>query len=880
MAPSRAPAPSPRLAAPEARTVLDVTPASYRRAVSAADTGDLSRASDIVSAIMRDGRAGGVLEQRTAGMLALPSRVEPDPGDPLTDWPRVFPEAEQARLLAWGIVLGVGFARVETSWDPMRGWCREITTWDARWFRHDSTGWHVQTSQGSRPVRAGEGWIVYAPFGLCEPWRYGLWHRLAVPLLAKLYAVDDRSRAGEVTPLLVGKTTGLSEAQRRRFLSDLQGLARDSRVVLPEGCTLEIVDRSGSAQHTIHEDTIAWADREMAVAITGQIVTTEGAAGFSAGGAQKAILHSILRAQEATWSTCIGEQALTPWLRLSRGYDGPPVYPRWDVSDPEVLTSKAYAAGQLATALAPIDAALSADGLRVDVRTLIESAGLPTQALPAVTAERPSVALAPTDAVTIITVDEARAALGLSPLPDGAGGVTVASYRAAAEAVAAPAVDAPPAAPPPDAAAAVADEELSGADASEAVQGPDETIAAFAARMTELAIRACSHGRSNKCVLCGIERVRDVAIGEDGEPVFAVAWRPIASASAPRTLSTYPAHRVAASLVGDEPPTRFLLFRWGPNESDKGDAVLTREGVERIMRTVGSRELMVDLEHRSLDRESRSYDPDARGWFTLGAGEEGLWAENVRWTADGERRLREKLQRYTSPAFDVDADGTIVRIVNVALTALPATTWIAPLIAASVTTRGTPMDDTTLLTTLRMILGLPPEATNDEIAAAAMAMAKGEAAPAPAPEVEAPEVEEASATPRTLSAALGTATDAEARAKIVALTAAAEHARTLSTRLAALEAEKVARDRADILREHGAKFDARLRTWAQTQTPEALRAFVAVAPDLTSERVSPPSVAVTTAAGVTLSALDADLCAKLGTDPKIVAAIRAKETNR
>jgi phage-related protein (TIGR01555 family) len=55
----------------------------------------------------------------------------------------------------------------------------------------------------------------------------------------------------------------------------------------------------------------------------------------------------------------------------------------------------------------------------------------------------------------------------------------------------------------------------------------DETVAAFAAKMTAHGYRKCEHGMANICTRCGIERVRDVEPGPDGEPKWRVLWRPI-----------------------------------------------------------------------------------------------------------------------------------------------------------------------------------------------------------------------------------------------------------------------------------------------------------------------------------------------------------------
>lgn len=97
---------------------------------------------------------------------------------------------------------------------------------------------------------------------------------------------------------------------------------------------------------------------------------------------------------------------------------------------------------------------------------------------------------------------------------------------------------------------------------------------------------------------------------------------------------------------------------------------------------------MIDLEHLSLDEDAPSYDPDARGHYRLEIRKDArnrpeLWMI-VSWAPDGEQRIREKRQRYVSPAFYTDGETKrVVSIHNVALCANPATHGAQPLIAAS-----------------------------------------------------------------------------------------------------------------------------------------------------------------------------------------------------
>jgi phage I-like protein len=149
--------------------------------------------------------------------------------------------------------------------------------------------------------------------------------------------------------------------------------------------------------------------------------------------------------------------------------------------------------------------------------------------------------------------------------------------------------------------------------------------------------------------------------------------------------------RVCASALainGEEPPGEFRIFPAGRYGSTKGEFVFDEAAAREVLAQVAREgvDLMIDLEHQSLNApDARPDTSDARGWFNVELRDNGeLWAVNVRWTPDGERRLREKTQRYISPAFEVSKDERrVVRLLNVALVAMPATFDAQPLVAAS-----------------------------------------------------------------------------------------------------------------------------------------------------------------------------------------------------
>ena len=142
------------------------------------------------------------------------------------------------------------------------------------------------------------------------------------------------------------------------------------------------------------------------------------------------------------------------------------------------------------------------------------------------------------------------------------------------------------------------------------------------------------------------------------------------------------------TLVGDEPPTEFRIFKAGVNESQKGPILFDSQAANDVM--VAYKEWgvdhIIDLNHEAYEADSRSRADasDARGHYKLELRDGELWAVGVKWTPDGERRLREKTQRYISPMFSLNPEtGRVTKLLNCALVSMPATNEAQPLVAAS-----------------------------------------------------------------------------------------------------------------------------------------------------------------------------------------------------
>lgn len=198
--------------------------------------------------------------------------------------------------------------------------------------------------------------------------------------------------------------------------------------------------------------------------------------------------------------------------------------------------------------------------------------------------------------------------------------------------------------------------------------------------------------------------------------------------------------------IGEEPPNEFRIFVAGWNETENGRVLFDLLAARDVMAAYKKHgvDRMIDLEHLSLEdpQKSVNFDPDARGWAKLELRADGsLWAVNVKWTPDGDQRLRDKRQRYVSPAFMADRNTKrVTKVLNIAITAMPATHQTPELMTAAAEYGDQPMDPALL-----ELLGLGADATLEDVIASVGALKKkmGEAlgdgpAEAEAPPADAP----------------------------------------------------------------------------------------------------------------------------------------------
>lgn len=334
------------------------------------------------------------------------------------------------------------------------------------------------------------------------------------------------------------------------------------------------------------------------------------------------------------------------------------------------------------------------------------------------------------------------------------------------------------------------------------------------------------------------------------------------------------------SLNGSEPPSEFRIFKAGSNHTKKGVFLFDDKDAEALMHKAKEHgaDYSIDYGHAMFSVFGGGDPADthaAAGWFkpALRAGE--LWATDVTWTDKAARKLAAREFRYISPTFHRDEAGHIQELCNVALTNIPATNGLKPLIAslspedqaairAALSPPPSPSEVSPMNPKILALLGLAADATEAQALAALTALS-------------------ARAT-GGLEATLATLTQKQSQADILGTLMAwkttAEQVPTLTARITEIETERAKAEMKQLL--DSAVADGKV---APAQVPmltsmgqhslEQLRAFVAAMPQvLPKKKLNEPKDGDGV---VTLSAEDMKVAQLMGTDPKKLAQLRLTE---
>ena len=380
--------PQPQLVnEPSAWGRTEWAPADLGTAWRLAQGGNLSLAAELAEATLADDRVQAALGTRVRGLLGLPLAFEPAnnrEGRTITraleaDFWAFAPEESLYQLVAWGLLLGVGLARLDWQEGESGRVLPVLEVWHPRNLRYDPQRgvWQVQTREGGMVEPRPGAWWLYTPYGARRPWSQGLWRALAVPWLVKQDAVRYWARDNEVGALRVGQASGPTTAEAREQLArDLADLGSSTGIALPEGYSLQILSPSGDVWQS-KQAAIEWANTALTTAILGQNLTTEVRGGsFAAARVHDAVRRDLLEADAEGLSTSMREQVLAYWAEFNYGDARLAPWPRWNTDLPEDTAQAAATLSKLAQAVA----ALAQAGAPVDVPALLERYDVPLQA--------------------------------------------------------------------------------------------------------------------------------------------------------------------------------------------------------------------------------------------------------------------------------------------------------------------------------------------------------------------------------------------------------------------------------------------------------------------------------------------------------------------
>lgn len=164
---------------------------------------------------------------------------------------------------------------------------------------------------------------------------------------------------------------------------------------------------------------------------------------------------------------------------------------------------------------------------------------------------------------------------------------------------------------------------------------------------------------------------------------------------------------------------------------------------KRVIAALAKRKnpIVIDYEHQTYATEQNGAPAPAAGWWsgsnTVWREGSGLFAEGVEWTAKAAAHIDAKEYRFISPVFAYDpSTGEVLAVANAALTNNPALDGMAPVqlaAARAYLTQVNPKEDPAmdeLLKILRKLLGLPEDASEQDILGALQAIEAETAPPA------------------------------------------------------------------------------------------------------------------------------------------------------
>lgn len=249
--------------------------------------------------------------------------------------------------------VGKGYSATEIMWDTSEGqWEPTRLEWrDPRWFRYDP-------DDGTTLRLVGEGGQLepLAPYKFIRhrtkaksglPIRGGLARGAAWAYLFKNFDVRDwiifAERYGH--PLRVGKYgANATKEEKEILLRAVSDIASDAACIIPQGMELEFIEAKISGNLDLFEKLANWIDRQVAIYVLGQNLTSQVDGGSRAAATvHEGVKDDIERADSRDLSATLNRDLAHPMIDLNRGPQKR--YPKIRVGRPDEINVEQYIDG-------------------------------------------------------------------------------------------------------------------------------------------------------------------------------------------------------------------------------------------------------------------------------------------------------------------------------------------------------------------------------------------------------------------------------------------------------------------------------------------------------------------------------------------------------
>jgi hypothetical protein len=353
-------------------------------------------AARLMRSARADGVYAGVLSTLTGGVVRLPRKFQGseeiirilDIGNKADDtvsvrsvFDEMCPPQELALILADGKELGIGVGELL----PVRGrsypvFCRLPP--DNLRFRWNENRWYYLSIAGALPVTPGDGrWVLHVPGGRISPWYSGIWRAVARAYIAKDHArLDKNAYSSKLAhPARVAiMPAGSTEAQDQAWWQAVMAWGRNTVFAARPGYDVKLLESNGRG-YECFDTTCVQSDRELIIAVAGQVGTTEGGAGFTSKDLFEAVRSDIIYEVATSLAYTINTQILPSWLVGLRGASAVAdlAVLSYDTSKPKERVNLANMLISAAAAARALREELAMYGLGVDIRALCTAYDIP-----------------------------------------------------------------------------------------------------------------------------------------------------------------------------------------------------------------------------------------------------------------------------------------------------------------------------------------------------------------------------------------------------------------------------------------------------------------------------------------------------------------------